>query len=76
VLARTGKIADAREALTTALELGLPESQGIPCLAELEFGQRRFAEVRRLLTSAPSIKDLPDVEPVYRFWSGQSSEAA
>jgi tetratricopeptide (TPR) repeat protein len=76
VLARTGKVEGAREALTMALELGLPESQGIPCLAELEFGRRRFADVRRLLLSAPSIKDLPEMEPVHRFWSGRSREAA
>lgn len=76
VLARMGKPDDARQALAHALELGLPASQGIPYLAELEFGQRRFADVRRLLLSAPSIKDLPDGEPVYRFWSGRAREAA
>ncbi len=76
VFARTGQIEAAREAITHALELGLPAGQGIPDLAELEFGRRRFADVRRLLLSAPSIKDLPDVEAVYRFWSGRPSEAA
>ena len=76
MLARTGDIEEARKAITQALELGLPENQGIPYLAEIEFNQRRFADVRRLLLSAPSIKNLPDVEPVYRFWSGRASEAA
>ena len=76
MLARTGDIEGARKAITQALELGLPENQGIPYLAEIEFNQRRFADVRRRLLSAPSIKNLPDVEPVYRFWSGRGSEAA
>ena len=76
MLARTGQTDDARKAITQALDLGLPESQGIPYLAEIEFTARRFADVRRLLLSAPSIKDLPDVEQVYRFWAGRSTEAA
>lgn len=75
VLARTGDVDAARDALTRALELGLPESQGIPSLAELEFNDRRFSEVRRLLSSAPGLGDLPDVEPVVRFWSGRSAAA-
>ena len=73
VSARMGQVDAARDAFRRALDLGLPKSQGIPSLAELEFNERRFSEVRRLLMSAPGLKDLPDVESVVRFWSGRSA---
>lgn len=76
MLAKTGKVENARRAIIEALDLGLPVSQGIPYLAEIEFGLRRYHEVRRLLLLTPAIKDLPDVEPVYRFWAGRTEEAA
>ena len=76
MLARTGQIEAGRKAITQALELGLPEGQGVPYLAEIEFGLRRFGEVRRLLLSAPTIQHIPDIEEVYRFWARRTGEAA
>lgn len=69
ILLRQGHVEQAHTAFVRARELGLPEVELLPYLAEIAFKQRRFHDVRALLGGLdPLARTHPALSGVADYW--------
>lgn len=63
----------ARSCLFQALSIGVPIRQVSPYLAEMDFLEKHYQEVRRHLTLDESLQYMLILSPVVRFWRDSSA---
>lgn len=66
---KRGELEPARSALQAALEYGAPRRSVLPYLAELAFGERRYAEVRKLMYELGAQPASQQLAALQQFWA-------
>lgn len=66
---RLKEYSQAEQALLRAQKLHALPSETIPYLAEIKYYARDFAAVQELLNSDNSLRDIPQLAPIIKFWS-------
>ncbi|MBB72531.1 MAG: hypothetical protein CMF50_09060 [Legionellales bacterium] len=65
---RLNKLDKGEQALKKADECGAPASKVWPYIAELLYGKRQWAELKRILFRNKGLRDIPHIGPVIDFW--------